>query len=57
MRWLEFGVALVAVALIVVAAFIERGGQPTINIIIPEPTIITPSIPSTAEAPKTEGAP
>ncbi len=34
-KW-EFIVAIIAIILIVIAAFIERGGQPTIQIITPE---------------------
>ena len=36
-RLAEFLIAVLALGLIVLAAFIERGGQPTINIITPEP--------------------
>lgn len=41
-RLLEFGVVLIALGLIVLAAFIEKGGQPTINI-NQSPPIIQPS--------------
>ena len=37
-RFAEFLLAIVALGLIVLAAYIERGGQPTINIITPEPS-------------------
>jgi len=41
-RWrkIEFATVLIGLVLIVAAAFIERGGQPTINIITQEPPII-----------------
>lgn len=45
-RYIEFAVAVIGVALIVVAAFIERGGQPTINTSEPNINVIVPSQPT-----------
>ncbi len=38
MRWAEFAVAIIALGLIVLTAFIQRGNQPTINIITDNPS-------------------
>ncbi len=40
MRIAEFIVAIIALCLVVFAAYIERGGQPTINIITPNPASV-----------------
>ena len=47
LRFAEFAVAIIAVVLIVVAAFIERGGQPIIQIITNEvPTVVIDPTPT-----------
>lgn len=40
-RMAEFFIALIALILVVMAAYIERGGQPTINIITQNPPEVT----------------